>query len=58
MQEGNEVQTQTEMTGREMEGITKALTSVKDDRTNELAKLSRIDEEIAKEKEKLTQTDD
>ena len=50
MQEGDEVQTQTEMTGREMEVIMKAMTSVKEEPTNELAKLSKIDEKMAKRK--------
>ena len=58
MQEGNEVKRQTEMTRREMEGIMKAMISVKEELTNELAKLSKIGQEIVKEKEKLTQTDD
>ena len=48
--------TQTDMTKREMDGILKAMTSVKEEIANELAKLNETNEDLAKEKGKLEQT--
>ena len=47
--------TQTDMTKREMDGILKAMTSVKEEIANELAKLNETNKDIAKEKGKLEQ---
>ena len=43
------------MTGREMDGILKAMTSVQDEIANELAKLSETNKHLAKENTKLEQ---
>ena len=51
----NETGTQTDMTKREMDGIIKAMTSVKEEIANELAKLNETNKHIAKEKENLDQ---
>ena len=48
-------QTQTTIDKREMDGIIKAMTTVSEELTNELAKLTATNKEIAKEKEKLEQ---
>ena len=46
--------TQTEgLTLRELQGLDKALQSMRDELTNNLAKLNDIDKDIAKEKRKL-----
>ena len=47
--------TQTDMTKREMDGILKAMTSVKEEIANELAKLNETNKDLAKEKGKLEQ---
>ena len=47
--------TQTDMTKREMDGILKAMTSVKEEIAKELAKLNETNEDLAKEKGKLEQ---
>ena len=47
--------TQTDMTRREMDGILKAMTSVKEEIANELAKLNETNKDLAKEKGKLEQ---
>ena len=47
--------TQTDMTKREMDGISKAMTSVKEEIANELAKLNETNKDLAKEKGKLEQ---
>ena len=43
------------LTAREMSGIEKAMTNIRDELGNNLSKLSSLDEEIGKEKEKLEQ---
>ena len=52
------VATQTDLDKREMDGILKAMTTVKEELTNELAKLAETNKDIASEKQKLQQTDD
>ena len=47
--------TQTTLTAREMEAIEKSMTNIRDELGNNLSKLSSLDEEIGKEKEKLEQ---
>ena len=47
--------TQTDMTKREMDGILKAMTSVKEEIANELAKLNETNKDLAKEKGKSEQ---
>ena len=47
--------TQTDMTKREMDGILKAMTSVKEEIASELAKLNETNKDFAKEKGKLEQ---
>lgn len=47
--------TQTDMTKREMDGILKAMTSVKEEIANKLAKLNETNKDLAKEKGKLEQ---
>lgn len=47
--------TQTDMTKREMDGILKAMTSVKEEIANELAKLNETNKDLTKEKGKLEQ---
>ena len=42
--------TQTDMTKREMDGILKAMTSVKEEIANELAKLNETNKDLAKKK--------
>ena len=44
--------TQTDMTKKEMDGILKAMTSVKEEIANELAKLNETNKDLAKEKGK------
>ena len=56
--ERSNIQTQTDMTKREMEGIMKAMTNVKEELANELAKLTETNREIASEKDKLANTSD
>lgn len=52
-------QTQTEgLTLREIQGLDKALQSIRGELTNNLAKLTEIDKDIAKEKQKLEQAGD
>ena len=53
--ERNETGTQTEWKKREMDGIVKAMTSVKEEIANELAKLNVTDEHLARENTKLEQ---
>ena len=53
--EREEVGTQTDMTKREMDGILKAMTSVKEEIANELSKLNETNKELAKERDKLEQ---
>ena len=48
-----ETPTQTDMTKREMDGILKAMTSVKEEIANELGKLNETNKDLAYEKEKL-----
>ncbi|CAG2245273.1 unnamed protein product [Mytilus edulis] len=48
-------ETQTEMTKREMDGIISAMTSVKEEIANELAKLNETNKNLAKENAKLKQ---
>ncbi|CAG2207968.1 unnamed protein product [Mytilus edulis] len=48
-------ETQTEMTKREMDGIISAMTSVKEEIANELAKLNETNKDLAKENAKLKQ---
>jgi hypothetical protein len=50
--------TQTDMTKREMDSVLKAMTTVKEEVANELAKLGAVDNRIAYEREKLTQVGD
>ena len=50
-----EVRTQTDMTKREMDGIIKAMTTVKEEIANELAKLNETNKDLAKENTKLEQ---
>ena len=50
-----ETGTQTDMTKREMDGILKAMTTVKEELANNLAKLSEIDKHLARENTKLEQ---
>ena len=47
--------TQTIMTKREMDGVMKAMTDIRDELTNNLAKLSSVDKDLEKEKRKLEQ---
>ena len=51
----NEMGTQTYMTKREMDGVISAMTSVKEEIANELAKLNETNKELAKENAKLEQ---
>ncbi len=51
----NEMETQTHMTKREMDGVISAMTSVKEEIANELAKLNETNKELAKENAKLEQ---
>ena len=53
--ERDETGTQTDMTKREMDGILKAMTSVRDEIANELAKLNETNKHLAKENTKLEQ---
>ena len=53
--ERDETGTQTDMTKREMDGILKAMTSVKEEIANELAKLNETNKHLAKENTKLEQ---
>ena len=53
--ERDETGTQTDMTKREMDSILKAMTSVKEEIANELAKLNETDKHLAKENTKLEQ---
>ena len=53
--ERDEMGTQTDMTKREMDGILKAMTSVKEEIANELAKLNETNKHLAKENTKLEQ---
>ena len=53
--ERDETGTQTDMTKREMDGILKALASVKEEIANELAKLNETNKDLAKENTKLEQ---
>ena len=53
--EQKETGTQTDMTKREMDGILKAMTSVKEEIANELTKLNETNKDIAKENTKLEQ---
>ena len=53
--ERDEMGTQTDMTKREMDGILKAMTSVKEEIANELAKLNETNKHLAKENIKLEQ---
>ena len=55
MDEGIEIGTQTDMTKREMDGIIKAMTTVKEEIANELAKLNETNKDLAKENTKLEQ---
>ncbi|CAG2231983.1 unnamed protein product [Mytilus edulis] len=48
-------ETQTDMTKREMDGIISAMTSVKEEIANELAKLNETNKDLAKENAKLEQ---
>ena len=48
----DETGTQTDMTKREMDSILKAMTSVKEEIANELAKLNETNKHIAKENTK------
>lgn len=48
-------ETQTNMTKREMDGIIKAMTSVKEEIANELAKLNETNKDLVKENTKLEQ---
>ncbi|CAG2207979.1 unnamed protein product [Mytilus edulis] len=48
-------ETQTKMTKREMDGIISAMTSVKEEIANELAKLNETNKDLAKENAKLEQ---
>ena len=50
--------TQTEIDKREMDGIANAMTNVKEELANNLAKLAAVDKDISKEKQKLGQTED
>ena len=54
--ERSNIQTQTDMTKREMEGIMKAMTTMKEELANNLAKLTETNKELASEKDKLTKT--
>ena len=47
--------TQTTLTAREMEAIEKSMTNIRDELGNNLSKLSRLDEELGKERVKLEQ---
>ena len=47
--------TQTDLTTTEMEAIEKSMTSLRDELGSNLSKLSQVEEEIGKEKEKLEQ---
>jgi hypothetical protein len=58
VEERSDNQTQTDMTKREMDGILKAMTSVKEELANELAKLTETNKELADENDKLTKTKD
>ena len=58
VEERSDGQTQTDMTKREMDGILKAMTSVKEEVANELAKLTETNKELTQEKEKLANTED
>ena len=53
--ERDETGTQTEWTKREMDSIVKAMTSVKEEIANELAKLNETDKHLARENTKLEQ---
>ena len=53
--ERDETGTQTDMTKREMDGILKAMASVKEEIANELAKLNETNKDLAKENTKLEQ---
>ena len=53
--ERDETGTQTDMTKREMDGILKAMASVKEEIANELAKLNESNKDLAKENTKLEQ---
>ena len=53
--ERDETGTQTDMTKREMDGILKAMASVKEEIANELAKLNGTNKDLAKENTKLEQ---
>ena len=55
MDEREEVGTQTDMTKREMDGILKAMSSVKEEIANELSKLNETNKELTKERDKLEQ---
>ena len=46
---------QTDMTKREMDGVLRAMTSVKEEIANELGKLNETNKEISKENDKLEQ---
>lgn len=58
VEERSDGQTQTDMTKREMDGILKAMTSVKEEVANELAKLTETNKELAQENEKLANAED
>ena len=53
--ERDETGTQTDMTKREMDGVLKAMASVKEEIANELAKLNETNKDLAKENTKLEQ---
>ena len=55
--ERDETGTQTDMTKREMDGILKAMTSVKEEIANELAKLNETNKHLAKENTKLEEAE-
>lgn len=51
----DEQETQTDMTKREMDGVLKAMTTVKEEIANELVKLAETNKDLAKENTKLEQ---
>lgn len=53
-----EIETQTDMTKREMDGIISAMTSVKEEISNELAKLNETNKEITKQNTKSKQAEE
>ena len=53
----DETGTHTDMTKREMDGIIKAMTTVKEETANELAKLNETNKDLAKENTKLEQAE-